>query len=91
MNTQFTHSEHSQRNNVHETNQNTSDSVDNAQFNCTRVNKTTNVNYLGLKVINLSNASLTDDQIKVLEKGITFVPTPDRVNIGEIHYYVSRF
>ena len=49
------------------------------------------MNYLGCKVINLSNVSVSDEQIKVLEKGITFVPTPDKVDLGEIHYDVSRF
>ena len=64
----------------------------NDQILCNKVNKTSSViNYLGVKVINLSNVSLTDSQLRVLEKGITFVPTPDKIDLGEIHYDVSRF
>ena len=60
-------------------------------FDCISVNKPNVVSYLGCKVINLSNVSLTNDQIKVLEKGITFVPTPDKIDLGEINYDVHRF
>ena len=32
--------------------------------------------YIGHTVINLSNTDLTEHQIKALEKGLTFCPTP---------------
>ena len=62
-----------------------------SSISCNNVNKTTSVNYLGCKVINLSKTNLTNAQVKVLEKGITFVPTPDKVDLGEIQQDVSQF
>ena len=39
----------------------------------------------------MSNTTLIKEQSLVLEKGIPFVPTPNKVDLGEIHSDVSQF
>jgi hypothetical protein len=41
-------------------------------------------NLIGKIVINLSNLKITEKQEKVLEKGLTFCPTPGRPDYSEI-------
>ena len=50
-----------------------------------------NTSYLGNRVVNLSNYQLNKAQISLLEKGITFAPTPGDADIAEIHLEVNRF
>ena len=40
--------------------------------------------YIGHNVINISNYELNEHQLKVLEKGLTFCPTPPRSDKSEI-------
>ena len=80
--------------NILDSNMNTNSNVNSTVTNiaeCSEVSKTNHISYLGCKVVNLSDINLTIEQIKVLEKGITFVPTPDKVDLGEIHNDVFSF
>ena len=47
--------------------------------------------YLGKRVINLSKYSLSKSEISLLERGITFAPTPGDADIAEIHSEVNKF
>ena len=40
--------------------------------------------YIGHTVINISNTTLTEHQIKALEKGLTFCPTPGKTDKSQI-------
>ena len=50
-----------------------------------------NVSYLGQRVVNLSDYQLNKSQKSLLEKGITFVPTPGDADIADIHLEVNKF
>ena len=47
--------------------------------------------YLGKRVINLSKYQLSKSEISLLERGITFAPTPGDADIAEIHLEVNKF
>ena len=49
------------------------------------------LSYLGKRVVNLSRCKLSKAHISVLEKGITFCPTPKGADLAEIHQDVSDF
>ena len=49
------------------------------------------LSYLGKRVVNLSSCKLSKAHISVLEKGITFCPTPKGADLAEIHQDVSDF
>ena len=51
----------------------------------------TNLSYLGKRVVNLSKFKLGRAHTSVLEKGITFCPTPKGADLAEIHHDVSNF
>ena len=53
--------------------------------------KTPNLSYLGKRVVNLSRFKLGRSHTSVLEKGITFCPTPGKVDLAEVHQDVSKF
>ena len=57
---------------------------------CISVNKTSLIK-LTSRVVNLSNTKLTSNQISLLSKGITFVPSPNEPDISEIHNDVNQF
>ena len=42
-------------------------------------------------VINLSNVQLSQAEIKLLSRGLTFVPTPQRINWSEIQADIDDF
>ena len=42
-------------------------------------------------VINLSNVQLSEAEIKLLSRGLTFVPTPQRINWSEIQADINDF
>jgi hypothetical protein len=42
-------------------------------------------------IVNLSDHSLTDDEISILSKGMTFSPTPGEPNIGETSLDIDKF
>ena len=46
---------------------------------------------LGKSIVNLSNETLNELEITVLGKGLTFVPTPEEVNLDSLKYSVSEF
>ena len=47
--------------------------------------------YLGERVVNLSKYQLSKSEVSLLEKGITFAPTPGDADIGEIQTEVNKF
>ena len=47
--------------------------------------------YLGQRVVNISRYQLSKSEMKLLEKGITFAPTPGDADIAEIHSEVNKF
>ena len=62
------------------------------QIDCnTSDNNKHHVNYLGVRVVNLSDHKLNKSEYSLLEKGITFAPTPGEADIAEIHTEVHRF
>ena len=70
---------------------NNSLNIDNdTQSDCTSNNKAS-CNYLGVRVVNLSNYKLNKSEVSVLEKGITFSPTPGECDISETHHEVQKF
>ena len=42
-------------------------------------------------VINLSTVQLSDSEIKVLSRGLSFVPTPKRINWTEVQVDINKF
>ena len=46
---------------------------------------------LGRSVVNLSSITLTQSQLEVLEKGLTFCPTPNHMNIVQIWDDLEKF
>ena len=52
---------------------------------------TDNISYLGKRVINLSDHPLSKSDISLLERGITFAPTPGDADMAEIHIEVNKF
>ena len=52
---------------------------------------TDNISYLGKRVINLSDHPLSKSDTSLLEKGITFAPTPGDADMAEIHIEVNKF
>ena len=46
---------------------------------------------LGKSIVNLSNETLNELEETVLSKGLTFVPTPEEVNLDSLKYSVSEF
>ena len=46
---------------------------------------------LGTSVVNLSNEHLSEDEISVLSRGLTFVPTPQVSNLDSIKTSVNNF
>jgi hypothetical protein len=54
-------------------------------------NKAKPQSLLGNRVVNLSDHHLTKSQISVLERGITFAPTPGPADFAEIRHDVSEF
>lgn len=42
-------------------------------------------------VINLSTVQLSDSEIKVLSRGLSFVPTPKRINWTEVQLDINKF
>ena len=47
--------------------------------------------YLGKRVVNLSRFNLGKSHVSVLEKGITFCPTPYGIDLAEVHQDISDF
>ena len=64
----------------------------NVSKNCTNLdNNIKTLSYLGKRVVNLSRFKLGRAHTSVLEKGITFCPTPRGADLAEIHQDVSEF
>ena len=49
------------------------------------------LSYLGKRVVNISKLKLGRAHVSVLEKGITFCPTPFGINLAEVHQDISDF
>ena len=63
---------------------------------CTKtfVNNSINIDmnrFSEFSVLNLSDYSLNQTDLRLLSKGLTFTPTPDVVNMGEIKSDLDRF
>ena len=63
----------------------------NQQPNDCNLENKSSCNYLGVRVVNLSNHKLSKSEVSVLEKGITFSPTPGECDISETHQEVQKF
>ena len=66
------------------------------QETCTKafVNNSINIDmkrFSEFSVLNLSDYSLNQTDLRLLSKGLTFTPTPDVVNMGEIKSDLDRF